>query len=480
MFTQLTLKHFKAWRERIEIPLAPVTVLLGTNSSGKSSILQALLLMKQTVLSPDRSIHLNFGGDDASDYFNFGHFEDVLTRGASPRQFEIGFSLTSNWWRDTSGVFKRVNGIFNANYGITSHGVAVIQELKLRGENYHGRNANIWELAGVSEDTPIHTIHLPISVFEAEIPVFEPSPENANSFRAVRREKGAYSIYVDDEPQPRGKSEEFSPERSIAFSPRAIYLLDDDAELAEDISFAIRRELTSIAYLGPLLRKPERDYVWNKSKPGELGTDGAGFVNALFDSFFHRSKNGDPVEIVAEVSSWLSRMGVAERLEAQQVGRSSRYEIVVHKDGVVANLRDVGIGISQVLPVLTLAFFAPEGSTILMEEPEIHLHPLAQSVLAELFVEVSRKRSVQFIVETHSEHLFRRLQTLVAKEELSLEDCRMYFVERQGADAVLKNLELDEYGRVTQWPDKFFGDALGETREQARLMFERQKRARQA
>jgi len=173
-------------------------------------------------------------------------------------------------------------------------------------------------------------------------------------------------------------------------------------------------------------------------------------------------------------------MGVAERLEARQVGRSSRYEIVVHKDGVVANLRDVGIGISQVLPVLTLAFFAQEGSTILMEEPEIHLHPLAQSVLAELFVEVSRKRRVQFIVETHSEHLFRRLQTLVAKEELSLDDCRMYFVERQGADAVLKNLELDEYGRVTQWPDKFFGDALGETREQAQLMFERQKRQRQA
>jgi len=87
---------------------------------------------------------------------------------------------------------------------------------------------------------------------------------------------------------------------------------------------------------------------------------------------------------------------------------------------------------------------------------------------------------VQFIVETHSEHLFRRLQTLVAKEELSLGDCRMYFVERQGADAVLKNLEPDEYGRVTRWPDMFFGDALGETSEQARLMFERQKRKRQA
>lgn len=129
--------------------------------------------------------------------------------------------------------------------------------------------------------------------------------------------------------------------------------------------------------------------------------------------------------------------------------------------------------------MLTVAYFAPPDSTVILEEPEIHLHPLAQSVLAELFVEVSQQRKVQFLVETHSEHLFRRLQTLVAKQTLSTDECRLYFVERNGADAVLKNLELDEYGRVKDWPEYFFGDALGETREQARLMFERQQQQAQ-
>jgi energy-coupling factor transporter ATP-binding protein EcfA2 len=168
MFTQLTLKHFKAWRDKIEIPLAPVTVLLGTNSSGKSSLLQALLLMKQTALSPDRSIHLNFGGDDANDYFNFGHFEDVLTRGASPRQFDIGFSFSSNW-RNEKGPFKRINGDFFSSYSITSRGQVVLQELKLNGIEYHGREANILELAGVSEDAPISQLELPIEIFIAEV-----------------------------------------------------------------------------------------------------------------------------------------------------------------------------------------------------------------------------------------------------------------------------------------------------------------------
>lgn len=443
MFTQLSLKNFKAWRDiertdesgqpcrsRIDIPLAPVTMLLGTNSSGKSSILQALLLLKQTAASPDRSIHLNLGGDEANDYFNFGHFDDVLTRNVSPRQFEIGFCFKLPEVASTPDKHHLTDGEFSVIYGKTSTGAAVIQDLILRS--------------------------------------------GSSAYRAIRREKGAYSIVVNDEAQPRGKGRQYAPERSIALSREAIQLLSNDGPMVEDISLAIRRELGGIAYLGPLRRKPERDYVWNKTNPGELGIDGAGVINAIFASALSRVKDDDAAQIIQEVSYWLARMKIAERIEVKQLGHSTRYEVMVHKDGIVANLRDVGIGVSQVLPVLTLAFFATKGSTVLLEEPEIHLHPLAQSVLAELFVEVSRTRQIQFIVETHSEHLFRRMQTLVARETITTDACRMYFVERDGADAKLKPLILDTYGRVTEWPAMFFGDAMGETREQAKRMFERQ------
>lgn len=432
MFTRLTLNNFKTWRETGDIDLAPVTVLLGTNSSGKSTLLQSLLLLKQTAASPDRSIHLNLGGDELNDYFNFGHFDDVLTKGAVPRQFTISFSFRRG------GLIRRKPGFFHAVYGKTAAGAAVTQEMTM-------------------------------------------ADGKGKVFSVIRREKGAYSLYVDDgetENHLCGKSRNYAPERSIALPVEAIQLLSADGPLAEDISLAIRRELESIAYLGPLRRKPERDYTWNKGRPGDLGIDGSSVINAILASAFLHNKEEETGQMLKDVSSWLKRMGVAERLEVKQLGHSTRYEIVVHRDGVAANLRDVGIGISQVLPVIVLAYFVSRGSTILFEEPEIHLHPLAQSVLAELFVEVSNKRGVQFIVETHSEHLFRRLQTLVAKEQLSVKKCRLYFVERQGADAVLKNLELDQYGRVKEWPPNFFGDALGETSEQARLMFERQKQER--
>jgi len=425
MLTHLQLKNFKAWTDTGLVDLKPVTMLLGTNSSGKSTLIQSLLLLRQTVQSPDRTIHLNLGGDELNDFFNFGDFDNVLTQGASPRQFQIRFEFKRPEKKD-----EVTEGSFQCSYGQTSSGAVEVQSMRL-------------------------------------------SQADNRQITVVRRDKGAYSLTVNAESQVRMKSRELAPERSIALSAKALAALGTDGALVEDMSLAVRRELESIVYLGPLRRKPERDYVWNKSKPGEVGVDGHKAVDVLLASTLLRGE--DKSEIADSVSYWLKRMKVAEKLEVRQIGRSTRYEVVIHRDGVIANLRDVGIGVSQVLPVLTVAFFAHAGSTILLEEPEIHLHPLAQSVLAELFVEVSKKRNVQFVVETHSEHLFRRMQTLVAKEKTKVSDCAMYFVEKGKSGAQLRSLSLDEYGRLTNWPDHFFGDAMGETREQARMMFERKK-----
>ncbi len=440
MFTKLTLTNFKTWRNCPDIHLAPVTMILGANSSGKSTLLQSLLLLKQTAASPDRTIHLNLGGDEVNDYFNFGSFDDVLTRNVSPREFGIALSIkyheTSK--RD-SGLMKIVYNQFvdlELAYRKTSVGAPIVQTLAMRGKD--------------------------------------------GAFRLERGEKGAYRLFIDDEPSI-GQSRSFAPERSIALSAEALQKLGPDAAaVAQDLSLVLRRELEAIAYLGPLRKKPERDYAWNRSRPGLLGADGSGVMNALLASVYAKGETTqdmqsvlsggakeDSNDLLKEVSTWLNRMGVAEKIELKQLGYSSRYELIVHKDGIAANLRDVGIGVSQVLPVLTLAYFAKRGSTVLLEEPEIHLHPLAQSVLAELFVKVAKERGIQFIVETHSEHIFRRMQTLIATGRAKVADCQMYFVKRAKADARLTTLELDEFGSVKNWPDKFFGDSLGEAREQA-------------
>lgn len=168
---------------------------------------------------------------------------------------------------------------------------------------------------------------------------------------------------------------------------------------------------------------------------------------------------------------------LADSLSIQRQGRSNVYEVVVTRGAQRANLVDVGFGISQVLPVITLAYFVPRGSTIILEQPEIHLHPLAQANLADLLVEVSQEQHVQFLVETHSEHLFRRLQSLIAEMTTSPAECALYFVDRSSDNAaVLKTLEMDDFGRIKNWPPKLFGDAVGETERQTRRMLQRRSR----
>ena len=239
MFTKLSLKNFKTWRNCPDIRLAPVTMILGANSSGKSTLLQSLLLLKQTAASPDRTIHLNLGGDEANDYFNFGNFDDVLTRDVSPpREFGIALSIKYQVFNKRDpGPHKRSLDQFvdlELSYRKTSVGAPIVQTLAIRGKE--------------------------------------------RRFRLERGEKGAYKLFVDDE-QSSGQSRNFAPERSIALSVEALQRLGPDAAVAQDLSLVLRRELESIAYLGPLRKKPERDYAWNRSRPGLMGADGSGVMN---------------------------------------------------------------------------------------------------------------------------------------------------------------------------------------------------------
>jgi len=127
-----------------------------------------------------------------------------------------------------------------------------------------------------------------------------------------------------------------------------------------------------------------------------------------------------------------------------------------------ASLTDVGFGVSQILPALVLLYYVPEGSTVLMEQPEIHLHPSVQSGLADVILKVAQTRNVQVIVESHSEHFLRRLQRLVAEEKSDPEEVKLYFCENNNGRSELHDLKLNIFGEIENWPDNFFGDELGE------------------
>jgi predicted ATPase len=414
MIKSIRLKNFKSWRDTGVIKLAPINLILGTNSSGKSSLLQSLLLLKQTAFSADRTIHLNLGGDELNDYIDLGSFRTLLHNGAKEHTISLDFEFS-----------------------------------KTRLEVTYKKDA--------SQNPTIESLLL---------------SNKEKSFKAQRRERGAYSIYLNDEALPIDKSRLYSPERTISFSADAVAAYQKDGADLQDISLSIRRELESIHYLGPLRMKAQRDYSWNKVRPGVMGDDGRNMAYILASSAqaAHRRSND---EIVNNVSDWLNRMNLADKLEIKQDGQSGHFRINLLAGKKAINLRDVGIGVSQVLPVIVLSFFVPKGSIILLEEPEIHLHPLAQAELAEMIASVALERELQFLVETHSEHLFRRLQTIISRETIKPDDCALYFVEHNRKESNLLDLDADAYGRIQNWPKYFFGNAIEETRLQMEYAIKR-------
>lgn len=438
MLTHLKLENFKIWRSTGPVRLAPLTLLLGTNSSGKSSLIQSLLLMRQTVKGDDAGLDLNLGNPDADDTVTMGQFRDLLCRHGQATETTPDSQVGIEFRWQPHGSATADTTMFSARYRAGPAGSAELDALRL-GQDGQG-------------------------------------------FTVLRRKPGIYRLQLATRQRPEGQSADFRPERSFAFSAATLNKLGPLADEIRPVGPALLDELSRIIYLGPVRQLARRDYVWSGRMPAHIGDDGGRAVDVLIASgVAQQAKPGSAGEagrIFREAEQWLKTLEIADGLQVRALGNSARYELLVkHRDAVV-NLKDVGVGVSQVIPVVVAALFAKPGHIVIVEEPESHLHPLAQAKLAELLAKISAERGVQFIVETHSEHLFRRLQTLIARQDVQPEQAALYFVERDGQAAKLRELKLNDLGRVANWPDKFFGDSLGETREQTALAIQRAKALR--
>ena len=158
-------------------------------------------------------------------------------------------------------------------------------------------------------------------------------------------------------------------------------------------------------------------------------------------------------------------MGLIHSFSLKQIAENRKdYEFRVKKSATSAEvlITDVGFGVSQILPVLVLCYYVPEGSTILLEQPEIHLHPSVQAGLADVLIDVVKERRVQIIVESHSEHLLRRLQRRIAEQALAPDMTALYFCRIDDGTSRIEQLNVDLLGNITNWPQGFFGDEVAD------------------
>lgn len=209
------------------------------------------------------------------------------------------------------------------------------------------------------------------------------------------------------------------------------------------------------------------------SGPGRVPPASAKGASAPIDAILAAQEAGDRQKLgkhmrpfAGIVAHWLRALGLIADFRVEEIAPgSNRWQAKVrtHDGTAEVMLTDAGFGVSQVLPVIVLLHYAPEGSTVILEQPEIHLHPLAQAELADAIVHAAIHRGVQVILESHSEHLLLRLQRRIAEGGVKAGDAALYFCEMRNGASAIEALDLDEYGNIRNWPDKFMGDAFHET-----------------
>ncbi len=462
MLTQLRFQNFKSWRDTGEIRIAPITGIFGTNSSGKTAILQFLLMLKQTVETLDSRRILHLG--DENTYINLGTSYDIAHRHHLPT--EISYSL--HWkpnlsetrivlpWLQGSGIMagQPSTVTVTALYSKTLNFEAVIQiELeKITVQEFSYRfsahdtdqrhqSVRMQHQSPFNDETP-YRLSINGDLVQDLFSLPDDSPYNSPSF--------------DESPSSLALS---SPLKHYAF-PNEI----NDAKMRKfrnmmpNLVLGYESLLQHMVYLGPLRDYPRRLYPWSGEKPQDVGKRGELAVAALLGS------RKDNPELELKVAYWLKELKLIHGFRVQSIAEHRQYYEVLVKcapDAPEVLITDVGFGISQVLPVLVLCYYVPKGSVILLEQPEIHLHPSVQSGLADMFIDAIKTRQIRIIVESHSEHLLHRLQRRIAEEEIAVEDAALYFCRMdETGESHLETLQLDLYGNITNWPPNFFGDDM--------------------
>ena len=412
MITELRAQNFKSWDDTKTLRFAPLTGFFGANSSGKTSILQVLLMLKQTVKRPsDWNEPLYFGDEES--LVNLGSFDDVIHRPANNSSLDISIS-----WNPIEQ---------NSSHSVSfSTSIAKKYERADLVEFCYTNDRGKFKIKWTPQGYRFISFHDQIK---------------AELFRC-------YGVL-----RPNGPLEEFA-----------------------SLSSTFENLFSQIHYLGPLREYPRHQYTWDGDHPEGVGPQGEKMVPAMLSGRVRL------LSVDEQIMKWLQELGLIDSYRLVSVsGTEKDYEFLIkqYKGGPEVRLTDVGFGVSQVLPVLILCYYAPEGSILILEQPEAHLHPKVQSELGDVLIDVVKNRNIQIILESHSEHLLHRLTRRIAEEEISADDMALYSCQINEGVSKIEPLEMDEYGNISNWPQNFFGDDTGDLFAKAKAEIKRRKANKQ-
>lgn len=488
MLTSVTLENFKSFGDQQSFPIAPITLIYGPNSGGKSSFIQSLILMKQSFGSYyDANQSLIFRGN----YIDLGNYQSVLHQHDLDRQLSIGFkfrrerdfvrrimpsAIPREAIRSINLMFSPLDdgpveslrncGVQTARYGIEGDQSFEIELERVntpdirrvarrRGETFFKWRNESWknyldfafqeinrrrdrnrlfDLMGNGGDHafPDHLHSIFNESFVVADRIFLPSaiinPEGESVRRTIDR----------DVPQ------------SVVWSLEAF----------ADEAYTI---FNKMSYLGPLRSHPARHYLLSGGKQETVGIRGEYTPQVIF--FNDRLKD--------EINKWFRTFDIPYEIMPRHIGNETIGEIISInlidlRTKVEVSPSDVGFGIGQLLPIIVEGI-ASTGRVICVEQPEIHLHPRLQANLADLLVDTAQhslqrgRNGNQWIVETHSESLMLRMQRHIRAGNIKYSDVSVVYIQPTSKGGVSIPLAIDEDGEfIDEWPDGFFEETFQE------------------
>ncbi|WP_245631778.1 AAA family ATPase [Alicyclobacillus ferrooxydans] len=437
----MRLKNVKGYLDTDNIELKPITILIGQNSSGKSSVMRFPLVLKQTILDDSMAPLLFFGRS-----IDYGSYDDVVF-GHDPNreiEFEIKFdpSLLNHrrhYFGDSllsSNKESLVLNLIVKKYSTTIKVERFIIRQQsgkefLRAERTQDGTYDIF--GHIASDATFRHRNLPLGFDK-----FLPDVRTIFEALQVQREKRREKVRTLDDFE-------------ITLFELYRFLGDYWSEFANKIN-----------YIGPFRRTPERAYRYRENAVHHLGGDGE--FAPLILSQDMRTKG----PVVSNVSQWLEE-NLGFRLHVDDL-RGDMFSIMIEDvtTRVKNNIIDVGHGLSQLIPVVLQTFLATDSSLTVIEQPELHLHPAAQASLADLFINAIKPRNKtgpSFLIETHSEYLLLRLRRYIAEGKLRPSDLALYYSSKNGVTGSnsIKKLDIDRDGFIPDWPEGFFSQDYQET-----------------
>ena len=440
LVTSVAVKNFRGCAHHQTIPLTPLTFLVGPNNSGKSSITASLMLAAQSV---DESVIWS-APNWTGRLVDLGSYEDTVNKhNANARiTIELGVRLSAETlFRYASGrSWKQAD--FKISWTLKTSSRAPL------GEVAEIKFTDVLSNASVQVKFLVGGIKLIVMNETVEI-------SRQSRYHRIMTERISDNLRFFHYAVSQEISDLIRRKRSNFRGVTAGL-----SRLAEAISSnAIRTFLAMLQRVPSDRSGPKRWFAKSAAAEADFGGmyDDPYLNSYLPDNEIRRSRGKRQGDLLADITRDLSSLDIASHIERTEL--SAYHAGIKVKDNVTkvtSNLADIGFGASQVIPVLQ-ACRNFNTSPIVIEQPEIHLHPKAQGKLAELICETALKRQV--LVETHSEHMINSARIQVALGKLKSTDVSIVYVDRTGAGSNITLIGLSETGEFTsKWPDGFFDE----------------------